>query len=533
MWGLYPIGVANQLKKNDEKYLDCIDAVDDLKDKLKELAQTKFDNVTTEFENQISLIEHEKNLLNSSIDLIESKGYLVSQNLYNDLLKQESQNLQKLQSEYTNLVQTRDSLVKDGLIKKYSDEWYDMTSSINDVSEAILESKQATVEFQNAIRQLQWDIFDKTQDMLGQIQTESDFLIDLMSNDKMYDSDTAKITDQGQATLGLHAVNYNAYMRQADEYAKEMQNIQKQLAKDPYNQDLIDRRKELLETQRDLIQSAEDEKQSIKDLVSDGYDAFLDVMDKAIEKRKNLLSQQKDLFSYEKDIADQTKEISQLQKQLNAYGGDNSEESRATIQQLKESLKEAQDNLKDTEYDQYISDQEQILDDLRDNIEEYFNNRLDDLDAVIKDVIASTNENASDIKDTLTKEAQDVGTTLSDEMNAIWSPGGKFTSVVAEYQNNFSTLLTTTNNTLNDIKGFVSSMVKNADTKAAAQKKDNASITSTNSSTKTPSTSNNTNKTTTSNNSNSSSSSKWGSWFIKKKDSYPKSKLNVNEETFT
>lgn len=507
-----------------EKYLDCIDAVDELKDKLTELAQTKFDNVTTEFENQISLIEHEKNLLDSSIDLIESKGYLVSQKLYNSLLDQESQNLEKLKSEYNTLVDTRDQLVKGGLIKKYSDEWYDMTSSINDVSEAILESKQSTVEFQNAIRQLKWDIFNKTQDMMGEIQTESDFLIDLMSNDKMYDTDTAKITDKGQATMGLHTVNYNAYMRQADEYYKELQNIQKQLANDPYNQDLKERYDELLEKQRDMIKSAEDEKQSIIDLTKDGYDAFMDVMDKIIEKRQKFMNQQKDLYDYEKDIADQTKEISQLQKQLDSYSGDTSEESQATIQQLKTSLADAQQNLQDSEYERYISDQNDLYDDLKDTAQEYFDAKIDQVNEVINQAIIATNTNAADIKNTLTTEAGNVGTTLSNAMNAIWSTDGTFTNVVTQYQTNFSGLLTTTNNVLNSILNYIANMVKDSDKKAETQVKENNSIKSTPSKTPTPAP---TPKPATKPKNN--TSSKWGSWFIKKKDYYPKSKLNVNE----
>lgn len=507
-----------------EKYLDCIDAVDELKDKLTDLAQTKFDNVTTEFENQISLIEHEKNLLNSSIDLIESKGYLVSQKLYNSLLDQESQNLEKLKSEYNTLVDTRDQLVKGGLIKKYSDEWYDMTSSINDVSEAILESKQSTVEFQNAIRQLKWDIFNKTQDMMGEIQTESDFLIDLMSNDKMYDTDTAKITDKGQATMGLHTVNYNAYMRQADEYYKELQNIQKQLANDPYNQDLKERYDELLEKQRDMIKSAEDEKQSIIDLTKDGYDAFMDVMDRIIEKRQKFMDQQKDLYDYEKDIADQTKEISQLQKQLDSYSGDTSEESQATIQQLKTSLADAQQNLQDSEYERYISDQNDLYDDLKDTAQEYFDAKIDQVNEVINQAIIATNTNAADIKNTLTTEAGNVGTTLSNAMNAIWSTDGTFTNVVTQYQTNFSGLLTTTNNVLNSILNYIANMVKDSDKKAETQVKENNSIKSTPSKTPTPAP---TPKPATKPKNN--TSSKWGSWFIKKKDYYPKSKLNVNE----
>ena len=504
-----------------DEMLACEDKIDDLKDKLKDLAQTKFDNVTTEFENQISLIEHETKMLESTIDLIESQGYIVTRDYYDNLIKQEEENYNKLQSEYKTLTDTLNDLLNQKLIEKYSDQWYDMTNSINEVSEAILDSQKALVEYKNAIRDLEWDFFDKTQDMLSQIQAESDFLVELMSNDKMYDSETGKITDKGQATLGVHAVNYNAYMSQADDYAKEIANIDKELADDPNNQTLLERRQELLETQRDMIKSAEEEKQAIKDLVSDGYDAFLEVMQKAIDKRKELLTNIKDLYDYEKNIAEQTKEISALEKQLNAYQGDTSEEAKSTIQQLKVSLEEAKKNLEETEYDKYISDQEQMLDSLYNETEEWLNGRLDNLELIIQNVIDSTNENSESIKETLTNEAESVGITLSDAMNAIWSPDGTYTSVVTTYGDNFSSLLTTTNSTLATIRKYVAKMAGITESEESTSKPSTPKPS-------TPNTDNSSNNST-NNNTSSSSSGKWGSWFISKKDSYPKNKLDKDK----
>ena len=62
---------------------------------------------------------------------------------------------------------------------------------------------------------------------------------------------------------------------------------------------------------------------------------------------------------------------------MTAYQGDDSEEARATIQKLQVSLSEAKDNLEETEYDKYISDQEEMLDTLRLQTEEWINARLD------------------------------------------------------------------------------------------------------------------------------------------------------------
>ena len=114
-----------------------------------------------------------------------------------------------------------------------------MQASINSVNESIQESTTNIIEFKNAIREIEWGVFDKIQDRISSITTESDFLKDLMSDEKMYD-DNGKVTKHGTATYGLHGVNYNVYMSQADQYKKEMESIQKELAKDPYNETLIE-----------------------------------------------------------------------------------------------------------------------------------------------------------------------------------------------------------------------------------------------------------------------------------------------------
>lgn len=69
-----------------------------------------------------------------------------------------------------------------------------MQQDINDVNEAIQDSTSSLIDYKNAIQEIQWDIFDKIQDRISDINKESDFLIDLMSNDKLFD-DKGNITD--------------------------------------------------------------------------------------------------------------------------------------------------------------------------------------------------------------------------------------------------------------------------------------------------------------------------------------------------
>ena len=437
-----------------DKALDAYDAISDLEAELVNLTKSQFDNVISAFEDELSVIEHKTSMIEGELDQIEAKGYLASTKYYEKLKILEEANIRKLSEEYDKLQSELTKAMANGDISAGSEMWYDMQASILDVKEALQEANTQLIEYQNNLRELEWEVFDKTQEMISQVQGESDWLIDLMSNEKMYD-DNGNWTEYADATAGLHAVNYNAYMAQADDYAKEIEEINKDLAKDPYNTLLLERRNELLEAQRDMISSAEDEKQAIKDLVSEGYNTMLEALQEMIDKRKEALQAEKDLYDYEKTISEKTKNISSLEKQLQSYEGDTSEETQAKIQQIKVDLEAAKEDLEQTEYDKWLSDQEQMLDTLADDTEQWINERIDDIDAVIREVIASTNTNSESINNTLEEVTGEVGITLTDEMKAIWGEG----SVVAQYGEGFNTQLTGVNTTLTMIKDLIAQMV--------------------------------------------------------------------------
>jgi hypothetical protein len=276
-----------------EKAIDCKDAVEELKETEAELYETAFQNVVTQYENILSIAEHEKNMLDSYISQAETKGHIVSGKYYEALIDNEEYNLEKLREEKSKLISSLENAVNSGYIKKYSEAWYGMVNQIDEVTLSIEESNEAILEYNNSIREIEWSIFDLLQEKISGITKESEFLIDLMSNDKLYD-DRGQLTDEGLSTMGLHGVNYNTYLAQAEKYAEEMLKIEKEIANDPYDQELINRKQELLELQQESILSAEDEKQAIKSMVEEGIELELDSLSELIDKYEEALNSQKD-----------------------------------------------------------------------------------------------------------------------------------------------------------------------------------------------------------------------------------------------
>lgn len=403
-----------------EEALSCSDAIDELHDSLASIYESNFNAIKDDYANRLSEIEHISNIYQSDIDLIEERSYAASEAYYSKLRDIEKKNISILKDELSALESKFDEAMKSKEIEEYSDAWYSMKNEINSVEEAISEANSKLVEYGNSMRQIKWDMFDFEQDRVDQITQEADFLIDLLSNKELYD-DKGQFSEYGLATAGLRMENYNVYMLKAKQYAEELLEINKELANDPYNQTLIERREELLGLQQDLISSAEDEKQAIKDLVSDGMNAELDSLKELIDAYTNALDSAKSLNDYQKSISDKTSEISSLKKQLLAYAGDNSEETRATIQKLNADLKKAEEDLQDTEYDRYISDQKELLDNLYTEYETTLNQRLDNIDALISDISSAVNNGASDINATISSISGDVGYAISDSLSDIWN----------------------------------------------------------------------------------------------------------------
>lgn len=443
----------------------------DLSQTVSDLYKESFDLIATEFDAMLSDIENRSNMLDAYISQIEERGYLVSTKYYKELLDNEQKNITLLQQEYSALQSSLAEAVASGAVKEGSESWYEMKASIDEVALSIQEAVNQTIEYNNAIRDIEWEVFDFLQEQISGITNEADFLIDLMSNSDMYD-DKGNITDEGLATMGMHGVNYNTYMEQARQYEEEMLRIQDELANDPNNTVLIERRNELLELQRESILAAEDEKQAIEDLVSEGIEKELEAVKKLIDTYTESLDSAKDLYNYQKSVEEQVKNISALEKQISATEGDLSEENRANLQQLRNELKEAQENLEETEYERYISDQKQLLDELYDNYETTLNMRLDDLDALIAACIDGINTNSSSINETLERVTSEVGYNLSENMNIIFGTdgilgaNGAIATTITTFSGDFATRMTTLQTAIDAILNTVKSMIAESEEEA-------------------------------------------------------------------
>jgi TP901 family phage tail tape measure protein len=402
-----------------DKAQDAKTAVQELGIELKGLAKSRFDEYN--------------NLLQKELDIIETKGWISSTFLNESMKEQDMANLERLKDERTALTNALDS----GKIEKYSEQWYDMQSSINSVSSAIYDAEKAIISYDKAIRQVNWDAFDKTRDDVENLIGETDFLIELLKDNGITD-DNGNMNDNGNAVQALLAQKYELYLNQAKAYKDEILKIDEELANDPYDKELLDRKQELIKAQQDAIKNSKEEKSAIKDLMSNAYDKLKDSISNIITKIKDGLSATKDLLDYERNVKKQADNISSLQKQLLSLQGDNSESAQSKRQSINTQLQDAKDELQQTEMEKAMSDVEQILDNVQSELETWISKRLDNIDELIGQVIESSNTNAGSISDTITSTAESNGYKLSESMASIWSTNtGNITNVLGDFSNKF------------------------------------------------------------------------------------------------
>ena len=433
-----------------EKSIAAGKALEDAEIKQSNNMKRRFDNLKTKYEQLITLIQDRADVINAKIERTQAKGFFVSNSYYKQLIKNEEKQIGKMEKERDALIKARDNGLKSGAWDKASEEYRNMTHEINALTTSIENANNQTIEWQNTMRQNNWDKFDWMEQRIERIKTEAQGLIDLMSNDKLYEDD-GRLTDKGMASLGMIAVQYQTNERQIAHYRSELKKLSDQIKGDPSNKDLIARYDELADKTNELVSSNEQLKDSWKSMVETGIQTHLSNLDKIIEKYQEITDAEKEMYDYQKNISKQVKNINELERMLTIYSGDDSEESRKNRQQLQTQLEDARKALQETEWDKAINESKKLVSQMREDYEEFLNKRLDDIDALMEYGIGEAKKNTDAIVETLKAEAEKTGFVITPELQAVFDNTDE------------KNLLGATNEAVKDIKDYVGKMADKED----------------------------------------------------------------------
>jgi len=470
-----------------EKYVKLQQKVQEQTAKLSQLTIQQLSLIQTKWETALNNIGASVTNYQNKIDLASERGYDAAENYYTNQILLNHDRVSKLTEEAKELQDKLNEAVKTKRIKQYSEEWYKWHVQIKNINNEIINTNKEMQTLLNSVRQLRWDKFDRGQEQLADLADEMEFLGGLINEIDLFDKDTGVVTDKGKAAFGLEAQRYDIYIKQAQKYSEAVKQLNEEIAKDPNNKTLIEQRNTWLKAQREAIENAHSEKEAIADLVEKGIKKQIEAMEELIDKYEEALDAEKDQQKYADDIAERQKKINSLQKQLRAMEGDDSEEGASRRQKLRDELREAQKDLQETQEDQRISDIKEALSNMQEKYEEVLNARLDDIDALLEEVVSGVNQNGADICETIKNVAKSVGYDITSILSGIYTGVQNLSSEVANVANQSKALVSgstdngsATNTSARTLSGSTTPTVPTSPTMPSAPQKATTTTTTTN-----------------------------------------------------
>lgn len=417
-----------------EKGLDADSSLLDAQDTQMEKRLEKIDNIQTRYENLNDIWDARADYLESSAkDSVEDSGHTMTNkqldSYYTKLNQYNKKKIATSQNEYDAIKKQYDYLINKGLIAKNSEEAKSLEKTLLELQTDIQDIENAIAENTIALNEAKWDNVKNGVDYLNDQIEHNNFIIDLMGYQDTEENhlDTyGNINDYGQAVQAIHLSNIEGYTQSLSYLSNAIDDIKSKLADDPTNTTYISNLEEMTSQYEEQIKAIYEERDAIIDLIQNAYDAQLSYMQELIDAYEEMLDSQKSLYDYQKNIKEKTDTVATYEKQLAAIEGDNSEEAKSRRQQIQNSLKDAQEDLEETEYEQFISDQKDMLQTLYDDTTDYFDVQIADVDARIEDTTKVVEEASDTINKTLTDAIGDHNletdtiTTLFGETDSVF-----------------------------------------------------------------------------------------------------------------
>lgn len=397
---------------------------------VRQARKDRFDKVQERYDNKAGLIEQRKNAVSNSLSVAEAKGQLIGEAYYTrqaDAVKSDM----KLKQEEAGKLAKKLSTIKFG-----SNEWYEAQEALNGIYESIQQDEQELAEFQKSINELKFDRFDELLNKLGDITDETDFLVDMLDSDNLFDSDTGMITQNGITAMGLTAQNYDVYLAEAEEYKQMLSDV-----KDMYDAGTIslgeyeEYQRKYSQSQRDAIKNANEAKKAVISYVKDGLDAQNDALEEAIDKKTELIDKMKEERSFNQSIADLDKTIARLERQEDILKNDDSEANRKKLREIRSKIEDAREDRDNKFYDKSVEDQKNSLSEMLTNSKKQAEDYLKDTNKVFSDALTYVNANSSQVASNIEKISKDLGISISDYIVSAWKDGG---NAVGDYASTLS-----------------------------------------------------------------------------------------------
>lgn len=408
-----------QYKEWYDKAQDVLATITDLKLEQKELARQKLSNIVDDYDRKKSYQEAQAGLRETKM------GDSPKEKDYNYLIKKQNHMKTNLKKEYNELNKEFKGLMDKGVIKKYSDSWYEWKEKLVDCKVSLEECDNEIKDLAKSIIELRWEKFDTAIEKLTGVQ---EALKDLTT---FFDADTfdgTRLTKAGMANITAAFQGLANVKQEMADYQSAKKWIAAQLTNGDIDQAYHDERlKELEDGERQAAIKMKEYRDSILDIYIQGIDAETDAMRDLVQAKKDALDAERDLHNYRNSIADKEEDIVILQKKIAELSKSTDRKDIALRLELEEELANAQKDLSEEQYNHNMDLKQGALDQELESFEKaqeekkkQAKNSLEEQERILNDYLTRVQDNYNSTMEYALKYAAEYGISMSEFLSSPW-----------------------------------------------------------------------------------------------------------------
>lgn len=422
--------IAKNVKGYQDAYNkaeDFRDKIDDVKKAMKELAQSKLDNIINDFSSLVSLMEKYSSYNKSLIELHKDLGEEISSTDYEKLIDQQKGIYDELQNKYKTLSDELHNAVRNGAIKVGSQEWRKYNEELIDVNNSMNDVVSNMNDFRKSMIDLPFEELERITDATSRVNNEISSMLELIGNDGLVDGGMP--TSKGLARLALLGKQLANAKQETANYGEAIEAVEEAYSNGTLTQaEYNERINEYSSAQMTAVNATKAAQDAILQFRYDAIQAEIDDMNKLIDAKKKALQSEKEYQDYLDEINGKQNDISNLQKKIDELSLSTDRRDIAQRLQLEEDMAKAKEELAKTQADNAYNKTLESLDKQGEEYEKSKNNELETLksntdaqEKVIKDYLGQVKDNYKTVYSTLTKYGSDYNITMTDELTSPWA----------------------------------------------------------------------------------------------------------------
>lgn len=425
--------IAKNVKGYQDAYNkaeDFRDKIDDVKKAMKELAQSKLDNIINDFSSLVSLMEKYSSYNKSLIELQKDLGEEISSTDYEKLIDQQKGIYDELQNKYRTLSDELHNAVSNGAIKVGSQEWRKYNEELIDVNNSMNDVVSNMNDFRKSMIGLPFEELERITDATSRVNNEISTMLGLIGSDGLVDGGMP--TSKGLARLALLGKQLANAKQETANYGEAIEAVEEAYSNGTLTQaEYNERINEYSSAQMSAVNATKEAQDAILQFRYDAIQAEIDDMNKLIDAKKKALQSEKEYQDYLDEINGKQNDISNLQKKIDELSLSTDRRDIAQRLQLEEDMAKAKEELAKIQADNAYNKTLESLDKQGEEFEKSKNNELETLksntdaqEKVIKDYLGQVKDNYKTVYSTLTKYGTDYNITMTEELTSPWDSAG-------------------------------------------------------------------------------------------------------------